>query len=186
MAGSDVSAKSLRMRRNAVLVAEPSLTEHAVLAVLGEGPAHGFAIARELSPDGEIGRVWTVRRPLVYRALDRLVTGGLVTPHGTEPGDAGPRRTVLRLTTRGREVLDAWLQRPVAHIRDLRVEFLLKLAFLRRGGRPTRRLVETQRVTLAATLAALRGEAGDDEIGAWRRHNAAAVAGFLDELLTGT
>ena len=27
----------------------PSLTEHVVLAVLGEGPAHGFAIARELS-----------------------------------------------------------------------------------------------------------------------------------------
>jgi DNA-binding PadR family transcriptional regulator len=164
----------------------PSLTEYVVLAVLGEGPAHGFAIARELSAGGEIGRVWTVRRPLVYRALDRLVAGGLATPHGTEPGDAGPRRTVLRLTGTGRDVLDGWLERPVTHIRDLRVAFLLKLVFLRRAGRSVRPLAAAQREALAPTLAALQRGSEDDEIGMWRRHNAAAVAAFLDELLTGT
>jgi len=162
---------------------EPSLTEHVVLAVLGEGAAHGFAIARELSPRREIGRACTVRRPLVYRALDRLVASGLAATRGTEPGEAAPRRTVFRITPRGRSALDRWLEQPVDHVRDLRIEFLLKVLLLRRGGRTTRPLVEAQRDALAGTLAALRRGTGDDEIDLWRRHNAAAVAAFLDELL---
>ena len=50
-----------------------SPTEHAVLGVLAEAPTHGFAIAKDLAPGTSVGRVLTVRRPLVYRALDRLV-----------------------------------------------------------------------------------------------------------------
>ena len=50
-----------------------SPTEHAVLGLLAEAPTHGFTIPKELAPGTSVGRVLTVRRPLVYRALDRLV-----------------------------------------------------------------------------------------------------------------
>ena len=53
-----------------------SLTEWAVLAVVAEAPAHGFAIAKELAPTGDLGRI--------LRSLDRWPNA---QPH---PGD--PRR----------------------------------------------------------------------------------------------
>ena len=63
---------------------EPSLPEWAALGVLCEGPRHGWAVARELAPDGEIGRVYSCTRPLVYRALAQLREAGLV--EGTRKG----------------------------------------------------------------------------------------------------
>src|SRR5262245_30857708 len=105
-------------------MAEPvqlSLTEHAVLGVLAERPTHGFAIARTLSPTGSVGRVLTVRRPLVYRALDRLVDIGLAQPVHSEPGEAGPQRVIHKATPNGRRRLNRWLDEPVQHIRDLRI-----------------------------------------------------------------
>ena len=69
--------------------------EWAVLALLTEAPSHGFAVARVMAPDAEAGRVWSVRRPLVYRAAETLTRMDLVRPAGTEPSRTGPQRTVL-------------------------------------------------------------------------------------------
>ena len=33
--------------------------EWAVLALLAEGPTHGFAMARAMEPEGEVGRIWS-------------------------------------------------------------------------------------------------------------------------------
>ena len=119
------------------------------------GPTHGFAISKALQPDTEVGRVITVRRPLVYRALDRLVDAGLAEPAHTEPGAAGPNRVIHRVTRPGRRRLDSWLASPVSHVRDMRIEFQLKLALLQRLGRSPLQLVIAQRETLDPTLAAL-------------------------------
>lgn len=159
-----------------------SLTEWVVLGLLAEGPTHGFALARQLTPGSEVGRVLTVRRPLAYRALDRLVADGLAAPQRTEPGDAGPQRTIHRITPAGRRRLDAWLDKPVDHVRDLRIEFLLKLVLLRRTGRSPAALIGRQRSRLAETLRALEAGADEDEVALWRHHSALAVASFLDAL----
>lgn len=160
-----------------------SLTEAAVLGLLGEGANHGFALARELSAEADLGRVLTVRRPLVYRALDRLVSNGLAAPVSEERGESGPNRIVHSITSRGRSVLGRWLEEPVTHVRDLRIEFLLKLSFLERSGRSPRSLLASQRTALAPTLAALEEPGSGDHIDLWRSHTAAAVAGYLDALL---
>ncbi|MDF2730039.1 MAG: PadR family transcriptional regulator [Acidimicrobiia bacterium] len=163
---------------------EPSLTEYAVLGLLAGGPTHGFAISRTLQPDTEIGRVITVRRPLVYRALDRLVDAGLAEPAHTEPGAAGPNRVIHRLTRAGRRRLDLWLASPVSHVRDMRIEFQLKLALLQRLGRSPLQLVIAQRETLDPTLAALEVSSSDtaDHLELWRRHNALAADTYLESL----
>lgn len=160
-----------------------SVTEYAVLGLLVEGPSHGFALAKELASDSDVGRVFTVRRPLVYRAIDRLVDAGYAEPVTTEKGD-GPKRIVYRATNAGRHRLDTWLARPVEHIRDLRIEFLLKLALLRRSNRPPLQLIREQRAALEETLTALddTAEGFDDHVELWRRHNSAAAAAYLDEL----
>ena len=82
-----------------------SLGEWAVLGLLSEQPAHPFALSRHLGPGGPLGRVLTVRRSLVYRAVGRLETDGLATAQRTEPGESGPERTVYAMLRRmGRPV----------------------------------------------------------------------------------
>ena len=160
-----------------------SLGEWAVLGLLSEQPAHPFALSRHLGPGGPLGRVLTVRRSLVYRAVGRLEADGLVTAQRTEPGESGPERTVYAISAEGRRVLDAWLEEPVGHIRDLRLAFLLKLALLRRMGRPVEPLVTAQQKALAETLTALdRLPDGADDTDVWRHHSAVAVSSFLDDL----
>ena len=77
-----------------------SLAEWMVLAVFEEAPAHGFAVAALTAPDGALGRVWHVPRPVVYRAIARLEALGLLEPLGEEHG-RGPRRQVHRVTAAG-------------------------------------------------------------------------------------
>jgi DNA-binding PadR family transcriptional regulator len=49
-----------------------SLTEWLVLCLASEGPTHGFAIARLLGHTGDLGQVWRVPKPVIYRGLARL------------------------------------------------------------------------------------------------------------------
>src|SRR5262245_13769915 len=83
--------------------------EWAVLALVAEAPTHGFAIARALAPGGEVGRVWAMHRPLVYRTVDVLSARSLMRAVGTEASEVGPRRTLLEVTAQGRSQLEKWL-----------------------------------------------------------------------------
>ncbi len=83
---------------------------------------------------GTIGRVYEVPRPLVYRAVDRLVESGLARPLRVEAGNHGPPRTVVVATAPGRRVARSWLKTPAQHVRNVRTELLVKLALLDRSG----------------------------------------------------
>ena len=85
-----------------------SATEWAVLGVVAQGPQHGFAIAKRLANDGDVGRVWTVHRPRVYRALGILEDARLVGWGTAEPGASGPPRTPAEITAEGERLLDGW------------------------------------------------------------------------------
>ncbi len=160
-----------------------SLTDHTVLALLGEGPTHGFAIAQELIAESDLGRIFTVHKPLVYRSLDRLVDHELAEPQQIEKGEGGPKRTIHGQTKLGSQLSDEWLAAPVEHVRDLRIEFLTKLRLNARANRPIDQLIDAQRVALSERLDQLSAAAdSDDAVDRWRRHNADAVRAFLDEL----
>lgn len=164
-----------------------SLTEWAVLALLRERATHGFDVARALTPRGEVGWVWSVPRPLVYRALDRLAQRGLVVVEREEPGEKGPRRTVMALTPAGEEAVRRWLRLPVEHIREIRSELLLKLLFSHRAGLDPHPLLAAQRRQLVPILASLEKKAGQSQgaertVALYRLEIARAVARFLDAL----
>jgi DNA-binding PadR family transcriptional regulator len=124
--------------------AELSLTDWVVLGLLAEGPRHGFALAKELEPGAELGRLWTVRRPLVYRAIDHLLEVGLAEPRLVEPGDQGPQRTVVAATRAGRTRVRRWLNEPVRHPREVRAALLVKLALRARRGETLATLAHKQ------------------------------------------
>jgi PadR family transcriptional regulator AphA len=161
-----------------------SLVENLVLALILEGPTHGFAIARILGRGGAIGRVYEVPRPLVYRAVDRLVEAGVARPLRVEAGDHGPPRTVVTATNPGRRMARAWLSAPVEHVRDIRTELLVKLALLDRAGKDARPLLEAQRQVLEPIVAALaqlseEAEGFDQTVTVWRYETALAALRFV-------
>ena len=162
------------------------LNEWACLGMLGRGPSHGFALSVRLAPAGDVGRVWSLSRPLTYRALEQLQTRGLVETVGTEPGRAGGPRTILAITATGRTALARWLREPVDHLRDVRAELLLKLVLADLNGIDVRPLVTAQRAGFQPVLDALAAEpaaAASDPVARWRRESALAVARFLDGLV---
>src|SRR5262250_441037 len=134
-----------------------SLPEWTVLAVVSEGPTHGFAIARLTAPGGELGRIWHIPRPVVYRSIGRLLDAGLITPAAVESG-RGPQRTIYTVTARGRQAAARWLDTPVEHVRDVRTQLLLKLALLDRAGRDPTDLLRRQRAVLEPIAAAIKSE----------------------------
>src|SRR4029453_15775560 len=112
---------------------EPSLPEWAALGVLCERARHGWAVARDLAPDGEIGRVFSCPRPPVYRALAQLREAALVEVRGHAASEEGPARTTLGPTRRGRTAFRRWCSAPIEHVRDLRSELMLKLLLAERA-----------------------------------------------------
>jgi DNA-binding PadR family transcriptional regulator len=163
-----------------------SLTEWVVLGVIGERAAHGFAVSALTSDEGDLGRIWHIPRPAIYRALGRVQAAGLVAAEGVEAG-RGPQRTIYSITPPGREALETWLCTPVRHVRDVRSHLLMKLALLDRAGRDPADLLVRQRAVLEPIVAAIRaepspGEGFDAILLAWRRATAGAALGFLDDI----
>jgi DNA-binding PadR family transcriptional regulator len=170
------------------MTAQPSLSlaEWVVLSVIRERPTHGFAIAQLTAADGELGRVWQVPRPVVYRALGRLAAADLISAEGIEPGQ-GPQRTIYAATRAGRDAAAAWLQTPVQHVRDVRSQLLMKLALLHRAGTDPADLLRRQQAMLAPIAQAIRDSPGEPEgfeatLLAWRRANAEAAISFLADI----
>jgi len=162
--------------------------EWAVLAALAEGPTHGFAVARLLAREGDAGQIWTVKRALVYHSIDNLIELGLAERTGAEPSESGPRRTMLRATSRGKRRVTRWLDQPVDHLRDGRSLLMLKLLFLSRRGADPTRLLEAQRAEferMAGHFEAgtAEGEGFTPTLALWRLENARAGIRFVDRLL---
>jgi len=160
-----------------------SMAEHVCLTLIVEGVSHGWAIGSLLARDGELGRIWTLSRPLTYRAIDGLVEQALVRRTGVQAG-RGRDRSVLAATATGRRAAVAWLEAPVAHLRDIRIELLLKLTLRQRLQLPTAPLLEAQIAALAPAVDALStAPADEDLIARWRRESALAAQRFLDGAL---
>lgn len=164
-----------------------SLAEWLVLCLICERPAHGFALAALLGPDGEMGQVWRVPKPVVYRALQRLERLGLVQTTEQQPSSQGPVRSLVDATSSGRETAAAWLSRPAGHNRDVRSELLVKLALLARSGADPQRLLDAQREQLIPVARALQDRLNeatgfDRTLILWRSETMTATLRFLDAM----
>lgn len=164
------------------------LGEWACLGALGAGKLHGFAIAKRMAIEGDIGRVWTLSRPLTYRALSTLTDMALIRPAGEEPGTAGPNRTLLVLTPKGRASLRGWLRSPVDHPREVRTDLLLKIVIADSMGVSREQLIERQLaafeshrgIRLAEMIPGPDGVI--DPVAQWRFEFAEAAVRFLKSL----
>lgn len=153
---------------------------------MGEGETHGFKLAAVFAKGGELGPLWTIQRPQVYRALDHLERRAFVTAVRTEQSGSGSPRTLYALTELGERELAAWFQRPVEHLREVRSELLLKLIFLERQGLPAEPLVTTQTQRFSDVLqryesSLAQAEGAERTALEWRTEMARAALSFLQQ-----
>lgn len=100
-----------------------------------------------------------VEQASLYAALKDLAARGLI--EGTETREGlRPPRTVYSLSRRGERVLEAWIRTPVERLRQVRLDFLLKVYFARQRNEATvRDLVDAQIATCHRYLADLEAQA---------------------------
>ncbi len=162
---------------------ELSLAEHVCLALVVEGVSHGWAIGTMLTPDGELGRIWSLSRALTYRAIDGLVDKGLVSRRGQAAGQ-GRDRVVLGARAAGRRASADWLDEPVPHLRDVRTELLVKLTLRSRAGLANDELLAAQQARFEPMIEVLCArQDSDDVVDLWRRESARTVRRFLEQAL---
>lgn len=116
-----------------------------MLGLLRTYPRHAYELHQVLQRTEALGIVWRLKQAHLYALLAKLEEAGYVSSnlelHGTKP----PRK-MLHLTPRGRQAFAEWLERPVEHGRDFRLEFLAKLYFAaEEGGQATTTLISRQR-----------------------------------------
>jgi DNA-binding PadR family transcriptional regulator len=133
-------------------------SEWSVLGLLCVSPTHGWSLTRELSPGDELGAIWTTSRPVVYRSLEFLEERMLIRRLDVEPSPQGPPRVVFGPTPAGRRAFKRWLAEPVAHLRDMRPLFLLKVVLAERAGIMPPPILATQAEAFAGAVESL--EAG--------------------------
>jgi len=100
--------------------------EYTVLGILLRGPLHGYDMCRRLGEG--IGSIWRLGKSQIYALLAKLEREGLVI-HERVGQDNLPAKNIFSLTTEGGRVVKDWLEQPVHHIRNMRLEFLTKLWF---------------------------------------------------------
>lgn len=153
------------MARRTLDAAEPA--RYALLALLLDGPHHGYDLARRFAPGTALGDVMHLGPSHLYALLARLERDGLVSAE-IQSGGSRPNRRVFELTDAGRDAALRWLDEPVARPRDVLLDFPLKL-YLARRIEPARAtaLIEHQRALFSDYLRRLEAEAamppsGDD------------------------
>lgn len=141
--------------------------EYGILGLLCERPRHGYEMADVFDPSGELGGVCGMPRNVLYGRLHRLERLRLVAGRTEQPPSA-PLRRVLHLTDAGESTLREWLDLPVERIRDVRMEFLIKLyVSVRTPGHDTGRLVEAQLAACRRYVDARRAEQAEASRGSF-------------------
>ena len=123
--------------------------KHGLLTLLTAGPLYGARLRSEF--ERQTGGTWRLNIGQVYTTLARLERDGLVE-HLDEPDEEG--RHPYRLTSAGRQVVEAWWRTPVERESAPRSELAIKLALaVTVPGVDVTAVVQTQR---AATLRSLQ------------------------------
>lgn len=135
------------------------VAEYALLGLLREGPQHGYRLAAAFTPGGRLGIALRLKMSQMYAYLRKLERQGLLVAHDETDSASHRARRVFALTPEGERAFDAWLAAPVAATREVRLAFLLKLAFTLDTPALALELLDRQRAATAAWLARQRTRA---------------------------
>lgn len=105
--------------------------EYLILGTLMQQGRHGYELHNILSTG--LGRAWYAGMSQVYALLKRLEAAEKVVS-SVKQQDNRPAKHVYSITPKGRKAFIQWVHTPLERMRDLRLEFLAKLFFIRELG----------------------------------------------------
>ncbi len=127
-------------------------TSEVVLALLRNGPAHGYDLKR--NHDAWFPDYKPLAYGQVYATLSRLERDGLVEVRETRVG-SGPERTVYGLRKRGEQELREWLAAPARPAASSADEIVRKTVAALRTGVDPREFLARQRAAHLRRIAEL-------------------------------
>jgi DNA-binding PadR family transcriptional regulator len=104
---------------------EPTPTSYALLALLSLKPWSAYELTGFMRTSN-IGAIWPRAASRLYAEPKNLVARGLASSRIERRGDR--KRTVYRITPKGRRALETWLQRPSKRF-NYESEAMLKVSF---------------------------------------------------------
>jgi len=113
---------------------QPLSVEFILLGVLMQKPMHGYDLYKYLNTDAVINQIWNIKQSLLYAMLDKLEDMGLIRAELLNTGTL-PVKREFHITVKGESLFGEWVNAPVLHPRDMRVEFLAKVTFLEQMDR---------------------------------------------------
>lgn len=124
--------------------------EYALLGFFRQQPRHGYELYQQFSDPAGLWQAWRLKQSQFYALLAKLEAAGYlgVTLH---PQDARPPRKMFHLTAAGQAAFLAWVGSPVAHARQIRMEFLAKLYFAQQEGDEVVQQLIAQQQTVCRT-----------------------------------
>ena len=121
-------------------------SEYAILGALKDGSKHGYEILKFL--ETRLGSTWYVSTSQLYVLLKRLESRDWIKS-SVEIQETRPPKKIFSLTVKGNRAFEQWLFSPTIHVRDLRIEFLSKLFFIKElRMKDGEKLVESQTALL--------------------------------------
>jgi DNA-binding PadR family transcriptional regulator len=134
---------------------------YVLLGLLFAEPSYGYDLSRHFAPGTALRDVVYLGSSHLYAQLARLEREGSLAGEQQDSGK-WPQKRVFRLTAAGKEAVLEWMDSPVHHPREMRIEFPLKLLVARRID-PVRAvaLIDRQRQVFQAHIDRLK-EASPD------------------------
>ena len=102
-------------------------SEYAVLGLLRQRPTYGYELKQQLTGGRGLARVCPVEPAMVYAILKSL--SGLELIDGEWDNSTYPPRAIYAANAEGDAEFQRWLRRPVGRMREVRLDFLVKLYF---------------------------------------------------------
>ena len=140
---------------------------HALLALLAEGPKHGFQLATGF--EAGTGEMWPLNTGQVYTTLQRLARDGLVAAAHVDEDEPDEGAKKFRLTEAGHDELFHWLRTPPDLSVPPRDELVIKvLVALRVPGADVAELTQIHRhhlVEMMHEYTRLKQHASEDDVG---------------------
>ncbi len=113
-------------------------TDDVLLGVLMVGPKHGYEIRQFL--DDCLESKWHIGNSQMYVLLKRLEKKQLVDSF-VKVQAKRPAKRIYSLTAKGKETFLKWIEVPVMHVRNIRIELIVKLFFIHHLSLPCGDLV---------------------------------------------
>ena len=102
--------------------------EYAVLGMVRRKPTYGYVLKQQFQGKHGLARVCPIEPAMVYAILKSL--SGLELVDGEWDNSTYPPKAIYTATEAGDAEFQRWLLKPVARMRDIRFDFLIKLHFL--------------------------------------------------------